>query len=48
MKGEGVSIIKGGERRGAPVYQETIEERVYQTLKVTLNDTSVFCKKEGQ
>jgi len=29
MEGEGVSIIKGGERRGAPVYQETIEERIY-------------------
>ena len=29
MGGEGVYIIKGEERRGAPVYQETIEERVY-------------------
>jgi len=29
MEGEGVSIIKGGERRDVLVYQETIEERVY-------------------
>ena len=30
------------------VHQGTTEKRVYPTLKVTLNNTSVLCRKEEQ
>ena len=46
-EGEGVSVVEEGERRGARVHSRTIEEGVYQTLEVTSNGTSVFCRKEG-
>ena len=36
-KGEDVSIVKRREERGACIYQRTIEERVYQILKITSN-----------
>ena len=42
-KGKSVSVVK---RRGARVHSRIIEERVHQTLKVTSNSTSVFCRKE--
>jgi len=31
--------------RNAQVDQRTIEERVYQTLKVVSNNTCIFCRK---
>ena len=45
-KREGVSIVKKEERRSAQVYLQTIEKRVYQTLKVASNSTSILCRKE--
>ena len=29
------------------IYQETVKKRVHQTLKVTPNSASVFCREEG-
>ena len=43
---ESVSAIKRGKRRGAQIHIRTIEERVYQTLKVISNSTSVLCRKK--
>ena len=37
---------QGGERRDVWVHSKTIEKRVYQTLEVTSNNTSVFCRKK--
>jgi len=45
-KGEDVSAVEGEERRDVQVHQRTIEKRVYQTLEIILNNTSIFCKKE--
>jgi len=45
-KEEGISTIERREKRGVQVHWRTIEKKVYQTLKVTLNSTSVFCRKE--
>jgi len=45
-KGEYMSIVKGRERKCVWVYQRIIEKRIYQTLKVTSNNTGVFCRKE--
>jgi len=47
-KREGISIVKGRERRGVRVYTGATEKRIHPTLKVTLNGTSVLCRKEGQ
>ena len=43
---KGVSVVERGERRGARVHQETTEERVHLTLKVTSNGASVLCRKK--
>ena len=43
---EGVSIVKGRERRGIWVYWRTIEEEIYQALKIPSNGASIFCRKE--
>ena len=48
-KGKSVSVVKGREREGVQVHWRTIEERVYQTLEVALNGTSIFIgKKNGK
>ena len=46
-EGKGLSFVKRREERGMQVYRETVEKEVYQTLEVTSNSTSVFCRKEG-
>jgi len=46
-EGKGLSFVKRREERGMQVYRETVEKEVYQTLEVTSNGTSVFCRKEG-
>jgi len=45
-EGKGVSVVKERERRGARIHTRTTEEKIYPTLKVTLNSTSVLCRKE--
>ena len=46
-KGEGIPIVKRREGGSMRIHTETIEERVYLTLEVTPNGTSVFCREEG-
>jgi len=46
-KGKVVSIVERRERRGTRVSFRIAEKGIYQTLKVTSNSTSVFCRKEG-
>jgi len=41
-KRKNIFVVERGERKGAQVHKWTIEERVYQTLEITLNSTSVF------
>ena len=43
---EDVSIVKRREERSVWVHKRTIEEGLYQTLKVVSNGTSVFCRKK--
>ena len=47
-KRKGVPIVKRGERGGEGVYLETIEERIYLTIKITSDSTGILCRKEGQ
>jgi len=46
-EGKDISVIERRERKGVQVHLRTIEEGIYQTLKVASNSTSVFCRKEG-
>ena len=46
-KGEGLSTVKKRKGGGVRVYFQTVEERVYQTFKVTSNHTSIFHREEG-
>ena len=41
-KGEDISAVEREERRDVQVYQRTIEKKVYQTLEIILNNTSIF------
>ena len=45
---KGVSTLKRRKKRGMGVHRWTIEERVYQTLEVASNSTSIFCRKKEQ
>ena len=45
-KEKSVFIVKRKKRRGIQVYRQITEEKVYQTLKVISNSTSVLCRKE--
>jgi len=47
-KREGVPIVERRERGSMRVYTGAIEKRIYLTLKVALNSTSVLCREEGQ
>jgi len=42
-----ISIVKRRERECMQFCRQTIEERVYQTFKVVLNGTSIFCRKNN-
>ena len=43
---ENVFAVERRERRDVQVHIRTIEEMLYQILKVILNSTSIFCRKE--
>ena len=45
-KGEGVSIVKGGERRSERVCEETAEEELHLAVEITANSASVLCGEE--
>ena len=44
---EGVFLDKRRKRGDVGVYSRAVEERVHTTIKVTLDSTSVFHRKEG-
>ena len=47
MEGEGVSVVKGGEKRGERVCEGITEERLHSAVEITTNSTGVFCRKKG-
>ena len=46
-EGEGVSIVKEGERGGEGVCKGAVEERIYLAIQITTDGTSILCGKEG-
>jgi len=47
-EGEGVPIVEKRERESTRVHTGATEKRIYLTLKVALNGTSILCREEGQ
>ena len=47
MEEKGVSIVKGGKEGGERVYQRAVAERIYLTVKITTDGTSILCRKKG-
>ena len=45
-EGEGVSVVKGGERRGERVCEGIAEEGLHSAVEITTNSASVLCRKE--
>ena len=45
-KEEDISIIKNREREGSGVFEESVEEGVYSTIKVTTDITSILFTEE--
>ena len=45
-KGESISIIERGKRRGEGVYLGVAKKGIYLAIKVTSNGASVLCRKE--
>jgi len=43
---KGIPVVKRRKREGMRIYQETIEKRIYLTLKVASDSASVLCRKE--
>jgi len=46
-KRKGVPVVKKGKRGDRGVYKGTAEKEVHMTVKVTTDDTGIFCRKEG-
>jgi len=45
-KGEDISIIQSRKRKGAGVCKGSVEEGVYQAIKITTDVTGVLCAKK--
>jgi len=41
-----IPYIKRRKKRNKKICRKTVEKEIYQILKVTLDFTSIFCKKE--
>ena len=46
-KGKGVLTVQEGKGGDASVCRRPAKERIYLTIQVTLNVTSILCSKEG-
>jgi len=46
-KGEGVPIVKKRKRGSERICKETVKERLYSTVEVTVDDTSIICGEKG-
>jgi len=46
-KGENIPIIKNRERESPGVHERSVDEKIYLTIKITIDITGVLCIKEG-
>ena len=45
---EGVSVVKGGKRRGKRIYKRTVKKRIHSAIEITINGASSLCREERQ
>ena len=46
-KEKGLSIVEGEKGGGERVDQRAVVERIYLTIKITIDSTSILCREEG-
>jgi len=44
---KGLSVVKGRKGGDERVYQKTVVERIYLTIKIITDSTSILCRKKG-
>jgi len=44
-KGEDISIVKNRERGGIEVFEKSVEKKIYLTIEITTDVTSILCAK---
>ena len=47
MKREGISFVERRKGGGERVCEGAVEERIYLTIQITTNSTSILCGEEG-
>ena len=47
-EGEGVSTIERREGGGEEIYRRAVKKRIYLTVEVTPDGTSVLCREKGR
>ena len=48
QKGKDIPIVKNRERGGIEICEGSVEERIYLTIKVTIDVTGIFSAEEEQ
>ena len=46
QKGKDIPIVKNREREGIEICEGSVEERIYLTIKVTIDVTGIFSAEE--
>ena len=46
-EGEGISVVKEGERRGERVCKGTAEKGLHSAIEITTNGAGVLCREKG-
>ena len=46
-KEKDIPIIKNRERESPEVHERSVDERIYLTIKITIDVTSILCVEEG-
>ena len=44
-KGEDISIVKNRKRGGTEVFEKSVEKKIYLTIEITTDVTSILCAK---
>jgi len=46
-KKNGISVVEKGKGESKRICKGAVEKRIYPTIKVTIDSTSILCREEG-